>query len=111
MLSSLWYPALWKKSCDAGRDSQAEFERCCQLLVSHMNSIVTTLMEHPETLHAMRESRGIEGSLVNIGDDWCFGYIRGVALGGGWINLPPTLKPQLRAIYMVGKITTGHWLE
>lgn len=112
VLPSRWYPALWGKTCDPECDSQSEFEHCFQLLVRHMNSIVTTLMERPETFHAMRESRDIEGCLVKIGDDWCFGYMRGVALGGGWVDLPPALKPQLRAIELYGREdTTGHWLE
>lgn len=103
VLPSRWYPALWGKTCDPEWDSQSEFEHCFQLLVRHMNSIVTTLMERPETFHAMRESRDIEGGLVKIGDDWCFGYMRGVALGGGWVDLPPALKPQLRAIELYGR--------
>jgi uncharacterized protein len=102
VLPSRWYPALWGKSCDPEWDTKAEFESFFQLLFRHMNSIVTTLMKRPETFHALRETRYVDEGIVPICDDWCFGYMRGVALGGGWVDLPPALKPQLRAIELYG---------
>lgn len=43
----------------------------------------------------------VDGSELTIVEEWCFGYMRGVALSD-WSTLPDSLKPALEAIALHG---------
>ena len=45
--------------------------------------------------------REVEGHELTIVEEWCFGYMRGVALSD-WSTLPDTLQPALKAIALHG---------
>ena len=76
---SQWLPAVWGEY-EPVWESEKEFERIFTLLMRHMNDIAATLMEHPEDFEALFLERVVKGKTYTIVDEWCEGYLRGVAL-------------------------------
>jgi uncharacterized protein len=76
---SQWLPAVWGEY-EPVWDSEKEFEGIFTLLMRHMNDIAATLMEQPEVFEALFLERAGEGKTYTIVDEWCEGYLRGVAL-------------------------------
>lgn len=59
------------------------------------------LNEFPEQFEPLFGLREVDGSELTIVEEWCFGYMRGVALSD-WSTLPDSLKPALEAIALHG---------
>lgn len=59
------------------------------------------LNEFPEQFEPLFGLREVDGSELTIAEEWCFGYMRGVALSD-WSTLPDSLKPALEAIALHG---------
>ncbi len=59
------------------------------------------LNEFPEQFEPLFGLREVDGSELTIVEEWCFGYMRGVALSD-WSTLPDSLKPALGAIALHG---------
>ena len=76
---SQWLPAVWGDFEPAWK-SKKEVEAIFSLMIRHMNYIATTLMEHPEDFEPIYLERIVEGKTYLIVDDWCEGYLRGIAL-------------------------------
>jgi uncharacterized protein len=76
---SRWLPAVWgdfKPTWESAED----FESIVSLLVRHMNSIASMLMKQPEDFEPLFLEREVDGKTYPIVDEWCEGYVRGVAL-------------------------------
>jgi len=80
-MSQIWgdFPPAWK--------DERELQHVMSLLMRHMNSIAGMLMEHPDDFEPMFEQRIVEGKTHTIVDEWCEGYMRGVALASGMWDL------------------------
>ena len=61
-------------------ESKKELEGIFTLMIRHMNDIAATLMEQPEYFEALFQERVVKGKTYTIVDEWCEGYLRGVAL-------------------------------
>jgi uncharacterized protein len=79
VMPSRWLPAIWGDFQPLWENEQA-FEAVVTLLMRHMNGIATHLLEEPETFEPLFLEREVKGKVYTIVDDWCEGYLRGVAL-------------------------------
>ena len=79
LLPSRWLPAVWG-DFEPVWEGQKDIEEVMSLMMRHMNSIVDTLMEQPEDFAPMFMESEFEGKINTIVDEWCEGYLRGVAL-------------------------------
>jgi uncharacterized protein len=79
VVPSTWLPAVWG-DYEPEWESPAEFEKVFNLLVRHMNSIVSMLISSPQEFEPMFLYREVDGKEIQIVDEWCVGYLRGVAL-------------------------------
>lgn len=75
--------------------------RFMNLAFQHMADTADRLNDFPEQFEPLFGLREIEGREITIVEEWCFGYMRGVALSD-WSALPDTLKPALDAIALHG---------
>jgi uncharacterized protein len=83
----VWYPAFWGGPERLPKwTSDTAFQRFFDLLVQHMNQISMMLAEHPDEYSPIFNLEDDEETLDVV--DWCYGYQRGVALDGGWPDLP-----------------------
>ena len=76
---SCWLPVVWG-DFEPTWESTEDFEDVISLMIRHMNGIAATLMEQPEDFEPMFLERELEGNIYPIVDEWCEGYMRGVAL-------------------------------
>ena len=76
---SQWLPAVWGEY-EPVWESKKELEGIFTLMIRHMNDIAATLMEQPEYFEALFQERVVKGKTYTIVDEWCEGYLRGVAL-------------------------------
>ena len=76
---SQWLPAVWG-DYEPVWESKKELEGIFTLMIRHMNDIAATLMEQPEYFEALFQERVVKGKTYTIVDEWCHGYMRGVAL-------------------------------
>jgi len=96
-----WLPAIW--STAAGGESPAwesddEFTRFMSLVMQHMNDSIDMLMDDSEAFEAIFMTVEKGGQALRIPNDWCLGYQRGMAVGGGWQQLPQEYAKYLSAI-------------
>ena len=76
---SQWLPAVWG-DFEPEWESEKDFEVILTLMMRHMNGIAATLMEHPGDFEPIYLESEFQGKLNMIVDEWCEGYLRGVAL-------------------------------
>ena len=79
ILPSRWLPVVWG-DFEPTWDGADDFEVIVSLMMRHMNGIAATLMEQPQDFEPMFLEREVEGKIYTIVDEWCEGYLRGVAL-------------------------------
>jgi len=79
---SQWIPQIWGDFPPAWKDEQ-EVEQVMSLLMRHMNSTAGWLMQQADDFEPMFEQRIVDGKTYTIVDEWCEGYMRGVALASG----------------------------
>lgn len=94
-----WYSMLWGAAqyLPVWKDEQ-EFEQFFTLLIQHMNHIATMLMEYPEDFEPLFNEVEVDGEMLLIVEDWCFGYMRGMSVGNGWPVMPEEQQHYLLAI-------------
>ena len=76
---SQWIPQIWGDFQPAWYDEQ-DFQTVMSLLMRHMNSIAASLMEQPDDFEPMFQEHVVKGKTHTIVDEWCEGYMRGVAM-------------------------------
>jgi len=76
---SQWLPAIWG-DFEPVWESEQEFQDIFSLMVRHMNGIAGIFMERPEDFEPLFLEREVKGKCYTLVDDWCSGYLRGVAL-------------------------------
>ena len=79
ILPSRWLPAVWG-DFEPVWESEKDFEEIFALMVRHMNVIAATLIEQPQDFEPIFQESTFEGKINTIVDEWCEGYVRGVAL-------------------------------
>ena len=94
---SRWLPVVWGDFEPVWEDKD-DFETILLLMMRHMNGIAATLMEQPENFEPLFLERELEGKRYPIVDEWCEGYVRGVALaaelwGAGGPQMTVLLMP------------------
>jgi uncharacterized protein len=60
--------------------SEKQAQRILDLLMRHANNIVVTLTQAPQDYEPLFFERGVKGRIVSIVDEWCCGYMKGIAL-------------------------------
>ena len=90
IVPSKWLEVIWgDKANSPVWDSQEEFQRVFSLLMRHMNSTADTLMDNPGGFEPCFMQRTVEGINYTIVDEWCSGYMKGVALcPDSWVEMP-----------------------
>ena len=73
-----WMPLVWGD--DMAWESQQQAERMMSLVFRHANDILFYLRENPETFEPLLYEREHEGKLIPVIDEWCAGFVRGMAL-------------------------------
>lgn len=100
---SQWVPELWGGATNEPEwESETEIQRFMRLVMQHMNSIASALMDSPHDYVALFQMREFDGKEVTVAEEWCFGYMRGVDLGN-WPALPEEIDTWLGAIALHGR--------
>jgi len=81
-----WFPAIWGGQ-NPDWESPEECKQFIELSVRHMNALATQLASHAKTFKARFEQTEHQGQPLTLAEEWCFGYLRGVAVGN-WPDLP-----------------------
>ncbi|MFC0142421.1 UPF0149 family protein [Erwinia mallotivora] len=101
--TSRWLAALWgDKEYLMDEFSEETMKRFMDLVLQHMNDIRDRLNEAPDQFDPMFGFREVEGQEYLVVEEWCFGYMRGVALDD-WSTLSSELQPALEVIALHGK--------
>lgn len=79
LVPSQWLPLIWG-DFEPEWQSEKEFERFFSLIINIMNSNIDVLMDSPEDFDPLFLEHEVEGNNYTIVDEWCEGYMRGVAL-------------------------------
>jgi len=104
---SQWLPVVWGDFEPTWRDLQ-DFEDVLSLLVRHMNDIAVRLISDPDEFEPMYLERVMDGDRVLVVDEWCEGYMRGVALSAdAWEAAPPHVADLLAPI--LAYTTATNW--
>ena len=77
---STWLPAVWG-DFEPEWQSKREFDDIYSLMARHMNDIAGMLMDEPEAFEPLFLEHIADGKLYTDVDEWCEGYMMGVALG------------------------------
>lgn len=92
----VWLASLWGSAVPEW-SSAAEKTRFNSLAIQHMNDIAERLSEAPDQFDPLFGYQTIDDEEYLVVEEWCFGYMRGVALDN-WSALPASELPALEAI-------------
>ncbi|MEB5774082.1 UPF0149 family protein [Aeromonas caviae] len=98
---SRWWPILWGGGVEPKWQSEREMKRAIELILGHMNLLAHTLCNQPDNFEPLLMVNPNTEPPVEIAEEWCFGYLRGVALGN-WPELPEELDTWLEVIRLHG---------
>ncbi len=80
IMPSEWIPVVWG-AFEPQWESADESEAIMSLMIRHMNGIINTLMQEPDRFEPIVLQRELEeGGSVTVVDEWCVGYMKGLAL-------------------------------
>lgn len=91
-----WFPAIWGGNSPEWQKPE-ECRRFIDLCVRHLNTLATQLVTAPEAFKARFEQTEHRGQPLTLAEEWCFGYVRGVAIGN-WPALTEPLAGRLQLI-------------
>ena len=84
-----------------GWDSEEEFQQIFELLIRHLNTTAATLMEAPMDFEACFMEHLVDGNRHTVVDEWCEGYMKGVALcPDRWDEMPGAREDYLAPMLM-----------
>src|ERR1700688_544949 len=102
----VWDSAEGKQSPEFTSEKQAQ--RILDLLMRHANDIAVTLTEVPQYYEPLFLERDHKGRTVSIVDEWCCGYVKGIALDpSGWQPLVETHPDWFQVLPLYG--TESGW--
>ena len=88
--------------------SEKQAKRILSLLIGHANVLAFTLIHGPQHYEPLFYSHKIEGNSVPIIDEWCCGYVKGIALNPeGWQPLIDARPDWFEVIHLYG--TKSGW--
>ena len=88
--------------------SEKQAQRILGLLMRHANDIAVTLSQVPKEYEPLFFERDVKGGTVSIVDEWCCGYMKGIALDPvGWQPLIAARPCWFEVIHLYG--TEGGW--
>ena len=91
-----WFPGIW-----GGQNPQwqttDEAKQFIELCVRHINTLARQLAEQRSAFTPRFEQTEHLGQTVTLAEEWCFGYLRGVAVAN-WSALPAVQATLLQAI-------------
>ena len=83
--------------------SEKQAKRILSLLIGHANVLAFTLTHGPQHYEPLFYSHKIEGNSVPIIDEWCCGYVKGIALDPeGWQPLIDARPDWFEVIHLYG---------
>lgn len=91
-----WFPAIWGGNNPQWEDPQ-QARQFLDLCVRHMNTVAHQLATNAQGFKARFEHAEHQGQPLPLAQEWCFGYIRGVAVGN-WPDMPAQPTEQLQRI-------------
>ena len=91
-----WFPAIWGGQ-NPEWDNMDEAQRFLELCVRHLNTLAAQLSSDANSFNARFDETEHQGHPVTLAEEWCFGYIRGAAIGN-WPQLPAEQAAQLEKI-------------
>lgn len=91
-----WFPAIWGGQ-NPDWESPEEGKQFIDLCVRHINTLATQLALDPTAFKARLEQTEHQGQVLTLAEEWCFGYLRGVAVAQ-WPALPAAEAAQFEAI-------------
>jgi uncharacterized protein len=84
-------------------ESADQFQEIFGLIARHQNCIAAALLHDPQSFEPMFGEREIEGKSYVIVDEWCHGYMRGVALDAdAWSANEADIEELVRPIQLWG---------
>jgi len=105
---SRWLPVVWGDFQPVW-DNADQSELILSFMVRHMNSISFMLMEMPKDFAPMFMERTVKGKKFTIVDEWCEGYLKGVALTRNeWGPEEPKMAEYLFPV--VAFTAVGRWI-
>jgi uncharacterized protein len=104
---SVWLRVVWGDE-EPVWESTSEFESIFALFLRHMNSIAAILADDGDNFEPMFSERRANEQTHLIVDDWCYGYMMGVALDErAWQLTSPAVRQLLAPIELYG--TQNGW--
>ncbi len=99
---SRWLEAIWGGQENSPVwDSEEKFQHIFGLLMRYMNSIATPLAEASMDFEPCFMERVVEGKCYTVVDEWCEGYMKGVALcPDHWDEMPNSHEDYLAPMLM-----------
>jgi len=111
VMPSEWMRWIW--DMDDGEQSpefasEKKAQRILSLLIRHANNIAVTLIEAPQYYEPLFFNRDVKGQIVSVVDEWCCGYVKGMALDPlGWQSLIEARPDWFEIIHLYG--TKSGW--
>jgi uncharacterized protein len=106
-----WLLAVWGGAESVPRwSAERERDHFINLTLQHMSDISDRLNDYPEQFEPLFGTREEEGQELTIVEEWCYGYMRGVALSD-WTGLPSELEAELACIALHGDETKSAELD
>ncbi|HEY6642055.1 UPF0149 family protein [Povalibacter sp.] len=97
-----WLPAIWGDE-EPAWESPEQFGDVLELILRHQNGIAATLAESPDSFEPLFEASEVDGQIELIVDEWCVGYLRGLALDeDAWNEGGKEIEELLRPIELWG---------
>lgn len=110
-LPSEWQPWVWDMENGEASpqfNSLEEAQRIQSLIFRHLNTIAATLANVPEDYEPLLYENPNDGEPVAILDEWCMGYVKGMALApSAWQPLVDEYPVWLETIFLYG--TEAGW--
>jgi len=91
-----WFPGIWGGQNPAWETTD-EAKQFIELSVRHINTLARQLAEDSAAFAPRFEQTEHLGHDVTLAEEWCFGYLRGVAVAN-WTPLPAIQATLLQAI-------------
>ena len=92
--------------------SEKQAQRILDLLMRHANDIAVTLTQFPQYYEPLFLKRDHKGRTVSIVDEWCCGYVKGIALDpSGWQPLFEAHPDWFEAIHLYGTETQAEGIS
>jgi len=91
-----WFPAIWGGQ-NPEWESAEEAQQFLDLCVRHINTLAAQLATDAKAFKARFDETEHQDQVVTLAEEWCFGYIRGAAIGN-WPELPAEQVANLEKI-------------